>query len=61
MGQEEAKEIYKRRAVVEHVNAYARNRGLYQIVVRGLKKAKGIATMFAVVHNMARSFTLGII
>jgi transposase len=61
MSKKEAKEIYKRRVVVEHVNAYARNRGLYRIVVRGLKKAKDIATMFAEVHNMARSFTLGII
>jgi Transposase DDE domain len=59
MGTEEAKEIYKQRAATaECVNAQARNRGLTHFVVRGLRKVKAIALWFAIVHNMARAFSL---
>jgi transposase len=59
MGTPEAKEIYKERAATsECVNAQARNRGLQQLTVRGIEKVKSIATWFAIVHNMARSFAL---
>ena len=59
MGTPEAKEIYKERAATsECVNAQARNRGLQQLTVRGIMKVKAIATWFALVHNMARSFAL---
>lgn len=59
MGTAEAKKIYKERgATAECVNAQARNRGLVQLVVRGLEKVKAIALWFATVHNMARSFSL---
>jgi transposase len=59
MGTEEAKEIYKQRAATaECVNAQARNRGLTQLVVRGLQKVKAIALWFAAAHNVARSFAL---
>jgi transposase len=59
MGTPEAKEIYKdRAATAECVNAQARNRGLQQLTVRGIEKVKAIATWFAIVHNMARSFAL---
>jgi transposase len=59
MGTEEAKEIYKARAATaECVNAQARNRGLKQFLVRGLKKVKAMAMWFAIAHNMARSFAL---
>jgi transposase len=59
MGTEEAKEIYKERgATAECVNAQARNRGLLQLTVRGREKVKAIATWFAIVQNMARSFAL---
>jgi transposase len=59
MGTPGAKEIYKERAATaECVNAQARNRGLQRLTVRGIKKVKGIATWFAIVHNMARSFAL---
>jgi transposase len=57
MGTDKAKEIYKQRAATaECVNAQARNRGLIQLVVRGLKKVKAIALWFATVQNMARGF-----
>jgi transposase len=59
MGTAEAKETYKERAATaECVNAQARNRGLQQLTVRGIEKVKAIATWFAIVHNMARSFAL---
>ena len=59
MGTKEAKEIYKQRAATaECVNAQARNRGLQQLTVRGVEKVKAIATWFAIVQNMARSFAL---
>src|SRR4051812_14244879 len=59
MGTPEAKEIDKERAATaECVNAQARNRGLQQLTVRGIEKVKAIATWYAIVHNMARSFAL---
>jgi transposase len=54
MKTEEAKEIYKgRAATAECVNAQARNRGLYRLLVRGLEKVKAVALWFAVAHNLA--------
>jgi transposase len=59
MGTPEAKTIYKERAATaECVNAQARNRGLVQFVVRGLRKVKAIALWFATAHNLARGFAL---
>jgi len=59
MGTEEAKTIYKQRAATaECVNAQAHNRGLRQLLVRGLEKVKAIAMWFASAHNVARSFAL---
>jgi transposase len=60
MGQPESQEIYKQRAsTAEWVNAQARNRGLQQFRVRGLKKIKSIAMWFAIVHNLIRGIALG--
>jgi len=59
MGTEEAKAISQQRgATAACVNAPARNRGLTQLVVRGLHKVKAIALGFAAAHNMARGFVL---
>lgn len=59
MGTAEAKDIYEERAATaECVNARARNRGLQQLTVRGIEKVEAIATWFAIVHDMARSFAL---
>jgi hypothetical protein len=59
MGTAEAKEIYKQRAATaECVNAQARNRGLIQLLVRGLRKVKAVALWFATAHNLARGSTL---
>jgi hypothetical protein len=59
METEEGKEIYKRRASTsECINALARQRGLYQFTVRGIKKVLSVTNIFAIVHNMIRSFGL---
>ncbi len=59
MATEEAKAIYKdRAATAECVNAQARNRGLYQLRVRGQLKAKAIALWHALAHNMMRAVSL---
>jgi transposase len=59
MGTEAAKKIYKERAATaECVNAQARNRGLTQLLVRGVQKVKAIALWFATAHNVARGLAL---
>lgn len=59
MATEAAKAIYKLRGqTAECVNAIARNRGLYQFLVRGLRKARAIALWFALAHNVNRSVAL---
>jgi transposase len=59
MGTPEAKAIYRERAATaECVNAIARNRGLRQLPVRGLEKARAILLWFALAHNLLRSIHL---
>jgi len=59
MGTAEAKAIYKRRPqAAEWSNAQARNRGLYQVNVRGLGKVKAVVLWFVLVHNMTRLWAL---
>jgi transposase len=56
MGTEQAKEIYKQRAsTAECVNAIARNRGLRQFTVRGLRKVKSVLLWYALAHNLMRA------
>ena len=51
--------IYKERAsTIECVNALARNRGLQQFRVRGLKRVRPVVLMFALAHNLAREASL---
>jgi hypothetical protein len=55
MGTDEAKARYKdHAATAECVNALARNRGMQRLPVRGLNKAKSIATLYALAHNLMR-------
>jgi len=55
MGTEPAKEIYKERAsTAECVNAQTRNRGFYQVRVRGLVKVKAIVLWYVLAHNLRR-------
>jgi transposase len=59
MATAKAKAIYKdRAATAECVNAQARNRGLRQLLVRGVAKVKAIALWFAIAHNLMRGVSL---
>jgi transposase len=55
MAGDEAKQQYKQRAATaECVNALARNRGLQRMPVRGLRKARAVAYLYALAHNLMR-------
>jgi transposase len=59
MGTPEAQEIYKDRAsTAECVNAIARNRGLRQFTVRGLRKIKAVVLWYVLAHNLMRAHSL---
>jgi Transposase DDE domain len=59
MGTAEGQAIYQLRAqTAEWVNAGARNRGLYQVRVRGLHKVLAVALLHALVHNLLRAQAL---
>jgi Transposase DDE domain len=59
MASAEAQAIYKERAATaECVNALARNRGLRQLLVRGVAKVKAIALWYAIAHNLLRAVSL---
>lgn len=59
MGTEAAKTLYKlRAATAECINAIARNRGLQQFRVRGLRKVKAVLLWFALAHNLLRAVEL---
>lgn len=59
MGTPAAKEIYRERAsTAEWANAGARQRGLYQVTVRGQRKVLAVALLHALVHNLRRALTL---
>lgn len=59
MATPQAKEIYKERAATaECVNAHARNRGMRQFKVRGLKKIFTVVVIHALTHNLMRAHVL---
>ena len=59
MGTPEAQALYRLRAqTAEWVNAGARNRGLYQVRVRGRQKVLAVALLHALVHNLLRAASL---
>jgi hypothetical protein len=59
MATAEAKVVYRERAATsECVNALARNRGLRQLGVRGLRKARAVLLWFALAHNLMRAARL---
>ena len=60
MATDEAKEIYKERAsTAECVNAQARNRGLYQVRVRGGPKVRAVVLWYVLAHNLMRMVAIG--
>ncbi len=59
MATEYAKAAYKERgATAELANAHARAHGLTQFLVRGIKKARSVALLLAIAHNMRREWSL---
>lgn len=59
MATQEAKLVYVQRgAVAETVNADARNRGLRQMPVRGLRKAHCVALLYALTYDVLRAAQL---
>jgi len=59
MGTAAAQTIYRERAATaEWTNAQARNRGLYQVRVRGQRKVLAVALLYALVHNLLRAEAL---
>jgi hypothetical protein len=59
MATEAAKEIYKQRAsTAECVNAQTRNRGLYQVRVRGQARVRAVVLWFVLAQNLVREATL---
>jgi transposase len=56
---QDAKDKYKdRAATVEWANALLRNRGLYRLLVRGLRKARAVLLWFALAHNLMQVVSL---
>ena len=59
MGTVAAKAIYRLRCqTAEWVNALCRNRGLWQMPVRGQPKCRTVAVLYAIVHNMVQTVKL---
>jgi hypothetical protein len=59
MGTDEAQDRYQERAATaECVNALARQRGLLRLRVRGTAKVRGVLLMYALAHNLMRTFAL---
>jgi hypothetical protein len=59
MGTAAAKTIYQLRCqTAEWVNAMARNRGLWQMPVRGQRKCRTVAVMYAITHNLMQALRL---
>jgi transposase len=53
MSEEASQTIYKLRAqTAEWVNAMCRNRGFWRMPVRGRKKCRIVATLYAIAHNL---------
>lgn len=59
MGTDAAQRIYKARAATaECVNAQARQRGFWHVLVRGLRKVRAVALWHALAHNLLRAVAL---
>jgi Transposase DDE domain len=59
MGTDLGKALYRLRPqTAELTNAQARNRGLYQVRVRGLAKVKTVVLWYVLAHNMVRLWQL---
>jgi len=53
MGEETSKLIYRLRSqTAEWVNALCRNRGFWQMPVRGQQRCRTVAMLYAITHNL---------
>lgn len=59
MGTEEGRQIYKRRSVAERYNAYMKNHGLSQLLVRGTEKVRAVIALHILTHNFTRLCAIG--
>jgi transposase len=60
MGTEEGKAAYRWRSrTAEWVHARARNRGLHQFLVRGVKKVLSSSLLYGLAHNLTQTLALG--
>ena len=58
MASDSGKQLYRKRAQHECINARGRRMGLQQLTVRGKEKAHTVLLWFALAHNMLRGFAL---
>ncbi len=58
MASQAGKDMYRKRAQHECINAGARRMGLVQLTVRGKLKARAALLLVALAHNMLRSFAV---
>jgi transposase len=58
MASDQGKQLYRRRAEHECINASGRRMGLQHLTVRGKDKARTVLLWFALAHNMLRGFAL---
>lgn len=59
MATEEGKAIYKRRSIAECYNAHMKNRGLRQVLVRGIEKVRSVVALHVLTHNFTRLSAVG--
>jgi transposase len=58
MGTEAGRQAYRQRSKCEWTNATCRQRGLYQVVVRGLAKVRAVALWYGLMVNFLRALAL---
>lgn len=59
MSTEESKAVYKERcSTAEFANAVVKNKGMVEFLTEGLAKAKNMAILFAIMHNMLRYWSV---
>ena len=58
MQTDEAKEVYKRRKLIERIHAHYKNRALARLTVRGLIKTHAVALLHALANNLMTAHRL---
>ena len=58
MATEDGEAIYKRRMLIERINADCKNHGFAAMLVRGLRKVQAVARWHALAHNLIAAHRL---